>query len=272
MFFVGALLVWSAHAIGGCARTPLARALPAAKREAPIRPPSSPPPLEVSLPDEAVVHVLSRGVGCSGTLISNQLVLTAHHCVVERDASGEILEQDLAPAAIRVELGGDYTPWGTVRVSALLAPPCGYRGGQGDIAILVLTQPIAGGPVMRIRLGEPPAVGESIEPIGFGRCLASDDGVHRTRRIGGPVEQVGPGVLSATASICPGDSGGPAWSNGAAEVVGVVSAAVMDESDRTRDPSTFTRVDVWSPLFEMAELVAMGTEVRRLPPIQGCHR
>ena len=43
----------------------------------------------------AVVHVVSKGVGCSGTLITNHLVLTAHHCVVERSSEGEILEGTL---------------------------------------------------------------------------------------------------------------------------------------------------------------------------------
>ena len=52
--------------------------------------------MSISLPDEAVVHVVSRGVGCSGTLITDRLVLTAHHCVVERSPDGDILEKDLA--------------------------------------------------------------------------------------------------------------------------------------------------------------------------------
>jgi hypothetical protein len=228
------------------------------------------PPLELSLPDESVVHVLSRGVGCSGTLIAGSLVLTAHHCVVERDASGEILEQDLAPSAVQVELGGDYLPWGTVRVRAILAPPCGYRGGRGDLAILVLERKLVGVALMQVRLAEPPAIGEAIEPIGFGRCVASEEAVHRTRRIGGAIDRIGPAAVSACASICPGDSGGPARSEATGELVGVVSAAVMDESDRTQDPSTFTRVDVWRLLFANAQLIASGVSPAELPPIGGC--
>jgi secreted trypsin-like serine protease len=257
-------------ALAACAGAQVERAKPAAKKELHKRPWSLSPPLGLSLPDEAVVHVLSRGVGCSGTLIAGSLVLTAHHCVVERDASGEILEKDLAASAVQVELGGDYLPWGTVRVRAIVTPDCGYRGGRGDIAILVLERKLVGVSLMPVRLSEPPGMGEAIEPIGFGRCLASEEAVHRTRRIGGTIDQVGPAAVSACASICPGDSGGPARSETTGELVGVVSAAVMDDTDRTQDPSTFTRVDVWRLLFANAQLIASGVPPHDLPPVGGC--
>ena len=119
------------------------------------------PRFGASLPDEAVVHVVSKGVGCSGTLITNSLVLTAHHCVVERSTEGEILEKDLPANALEVELGGDYLPWGTVKVRALVTPSCGYQGGNGDIAILVLSRKLVGLGMMRARLTDPPRLGEA---------------------------------------------------------------------------------------------------------------
>jgi hypothetical protein len=224
----------------------------------------------LALPDEAVVHVLSRGVGCSGTLITPDLVLTAHHCIVERDAAGEIVDRDLDPSQVQVELGGDYLPWATAAVRVIVTPACGYRGGRGDLAILVLERKLVGVALMPVRLTEPPGIGEPIEPIGFGRCPLSEDGVHRTRRLGGSIEQIGPAAVSASASICPGDSGGPARSEKTGELVAVVSAAVMDESDATPDPSTFTRVDVWWPLFANAALIADGIPAKDVPPVAGC--
>jgi len=216
------------------------------------------------------VHVVSKGVGCSGTLITNSLVLTAHHCVVERSAEGEILEKDLPATALEVELGGDYLPWGTVKVRALVTPSCGYQGGNGDIAILVLSRKLVGLGMMRARLTDPPRLGEAVDPVGFGRCPLSSDGVHRIRREGGPIEKIGAGAMFASTSICPGDSGGPARSQATGEVIGVVSAGVMDDDDQTRDPTTFTRLDTWRPMFANAQLIVDGSSPAEVPPVGGC--
>ena len=89
-------------------------------------------------------------------------------------------------SAIEVELGGDYLPWGTVKVRAVVAPACGYEGGHGDIAVLVLARKLVGLGMMRARLADPPTLGETIDPVGFGRCPLSNDGIHRIRREGGP--------------------------------------------------------------------------------------
>jgi V8-like Glu-specific endopeptidase len=203
-------------------------------------------------------------------LITNNLVLTAHHCIVERDAKGEILESDLPSSAIEVELGGDYLPWGTVKVRAVVAPACGYEGGHGDIAVLVLARKLVGLGMMRARLADPPTLGETIDPVGFGRCPLSNDGIHRIRREGGPIQKIGGGAVFAAASICPGDSGGPARSRATGEVLGVVSAGVMDDDDQTRDPTTFTRLDVWRPLFATAQLIVDGSSPAEVPPVGGC--
>ncbi len=125
---------------------------------------------------------------------------------------------------------------------------------------------------MTARLDRPPTLGEVIDPVGFGRCPLSSDGVHRIRRNGGPVDQVVPGSVYARTSICPGDSGGPARSNATGEVVGVISASAMDDSDETRDPSTYTRIDVWRSLFENAQLVADGATLAEVPPVIGCEK
>jgi hypothetical protein len=248
----------AASVTAGCGRAPIVAAIPAASRLEERRPSSLRTPLGVFSPDEAVVRVVTQGVGCSGILITSALVLTAHHCVVQRDANGEILERNLPASALAVEIGGDYLPWATIPVSALVAPACGYRGGTGDIAILVLSRKLVGVAVMPTRIAQPPRLGEIIEPVGFGRCARSKDGIYRSRRAGGPVEGIGPSSMSAWTSICPGDSGGPARSAGG-DVVGVISAGEMDGSDETRDPTTFTRLDAWRPLFARAQRIVDGS-------------
>jgi hypothetical protein len=169
-----------------------------------------------------------------------------------------------------VELGGDYLPWATVKVTAMVAPACGYIGGHGDIALLVLSRKLVGLSMMQAKLTGPPRVGEVIEPVGFGRCPLSTDGIHRIHREGGPVERLTAGSIFASASICPGDSGGPARSQATGDVVGVVSAGVMDEDDQTRDPTTFTRLDVWRSLFVNAQLIVDGSSPSEVPPVGGC--
>lgn len=229
-------------------------------------------PTAASAADEAVVRVVSRGVGCSGTLIGNNLVLTAHHCMVERTLEGEILDQDLPASELEVEVGGDFHPLITVSVSAAVAPPCGYRGGNGDIAVLVLSHRLMGLHVMPVRLADPPRPGEAIEPLGYGHCPLSSETNHHVRHEGGLIDELSPFALSAPASICPGDSGGPARSRVTGEAIGVVSAGVMDDSDQTRDAATFTRLDVWRPLFAKAQLMAEGVSAAEIPPIAGCEQ
>jgi secreted trypsin-like serine protease len=247
------------------------RATPASTQEEWYRFQSLNRPTSDSLPDEAVVRVVSRGVGCSGTLITNNLVLTAHHCMVERDANGEILDRDLPASELEVEVGGDFHPLTTVPVAAVLAPPCGQRGGNGDIAVLVLSRRLNGIPVMPVRLSEPPRKGEPVEPLGFGHCPLSSES-HSIRHQGGPIDGLDATSLSASTSICPGDSGGPARSSETGEVVGVISAGVMDDNDQTRDATSFTRLDVWRPLFAGAQQIVDGSTPAEVPPISGCER
>jgi hypothetical protein len=194
-------------------------------------------------------------------------VLTAHHCVTERGEHGEIVNRDVAPSKVSVELGGDYLPWGEVGVRAVVAPPCGYKAGEGDLAILVLERRLIGVATLPARLDREPLKGEAIEPLGFGRCAASGDGVRRKERFGGTIEALGSGRFRMTASICPGDSGGPALSKQTQELVGVISASVMDGSESTRGVSEFTRLDRWRPVFALAQQVSEGAQPAELPPL-----
>ena len=161
---------------------------------------------------------------------------------------------------------GDYLPWGEVDVRHVVAPPCGDGAGKGDIAILVLKQRLVGMTTLLPELSRPPKLGENIEPVGFGRCALSRDGIRRRKRAGGPIERVESGRFLLSASICPGDSGGPALSDGGG-LLGVISASVMDGSAETRGPSEFIRLDRWRSVFATAKLVSDGVDPLEIPPI-----
>src|SRR6185369_13899799 len=101
--------------------------------------------------DDAIVRI-TGDVSCTGTLIADDRVLTAHHCVAARDSAGRALDHDERPDQLSIELGGDYLPWGEVSVRAVLAPDCGYNMGDGDVAILVLSRHLIGIPTATPRL------------------------------------------------------------------------------------------------------------------------
>jgi hypothetical protein len=229
------------------------------------------PPLELVSPRDAVVRVVGTGnVTCTGTLIADDRVLTAHHCVSLRDKKGRVQNRDMAPADIQIELGGDYLPWGEAKVRAIVAPQCGYASGDGDIAILVLERHLIGMPTSAVRIESGPEPKDDILIFGFGRCALCPDAIHRSLRESGKIESIAPGQFQAQASICPGDSGGPVYSS-KGDLIGVVSASVMDGDDHTQGPSLFTRSDAWRQLFAAAHEISNGASPSELPPYTDCH-
>lgn len=238
---------------------PEAASVPAAGEERPNE-----PPIEMLFPDEPVLRVVSGSVSCSGTLIYENQVLTAHHCVSARDADGNVIHRDVDPEHVIVELGGDYLPWAEVGVRAVVAPSCGYAAGHGDIAILVLETKVRANTATP-RLDTPPEVGEQVRPVGFGRC--DTNGIRRRQRSGGAIAVVDSDRFKLDAAICPGDSGGPALSVERGDVVGVISASAMHEGKGELRRSEFTRLDQWRPVFAAAKMIAEGAESAELPPV-----
>jgi len=227
-------------------------------------------PFALAREDDYVVRVVVASTSCSGTLIDEDQVLTAHHCVAQRDKYGDFTETNARARDIRVELGGDDLPWGDVGVRAVVTPPCGHAAGEGDIAILVLERKLIGVATAKPRLDDGPSLGEEVNPVGFGRCALSTHAISRHQRPGGKIDRILESRFRLDAGICPGDSGGPVMSQRSGEVVGVISQAVMDGSEATRGRAEFTRLDRWRAVFASAKAIAEGQSASELPPIGGC--
>lgn len=229
------------------------------------------PPMALVTEQDSVVRLVSDAQTCSGVLVDEDLVLTAHHCVVKpkAGASGEL--EYLPPQAFSVELGGDHIPWGTVSVKAVLAPRCGASGGGGDVAVLVLSRGLVGVPTASVRFDREPQIGEMIDPVGFGRC-ATSDGIRRHAREGGRVRGLTYETLHMFAAVCPGDSGGPAFRRGTTEVVGVMSLSAMDGDESSRGQSVVARIDAYRSLLAHARMIGDGqATANELPPVS-CER
>jgi hypothetical protein len=232
-----------------------------------LLPDNEAPELSLASEDDFVVRVVAGAVSCSGALIAEDRVLTAHHCVAVPKPRGGNETKDLQPEAVRVELGGDHLPWGEVGVRFIVAPSCGHNGGDGDIAILVLDRRLNGVATRPAEIDMGPKKGDRLVPIGFGRCAEEGNGISRHRRTGSPVGRILERRFQLEAAICPGDSGGPGVDPDNGRILGVISASVMDSREATLGLSEFTRLDQHRAVFSAAAQLSEGATPAELPPI-----
>ena len=169
--------------------------------------------------------------GCTGSLLTPRLVLTARHCVSITDSgaacssdgkpiAGGAVEADREPSAIYVFAGKNRPDF----LSGTAHPARGKEilttGAKtlcdNDIALVLLDRPLEGAKITPIRLDRAPEKGELVTVVGWG--VTDDEPNPPTRRQRtnvevldvGPAEDLGPKEFRVGEGTCQGDSGGPA--------------------------------------------------------------
>lgn len=164
----------------------------------------------------AVVLLQNRRGGlCTGSLISERVVLTAKHCIQRPFEPGPVDPSDMV-----VGVGDNIRGLSTVlRVQSIATTPGEYtetaRGGVdsslvgSDVAVMILQAGAPGIVPLEIsRDSHETLSGETITAVGFGQTPQGEVGVKYTTT--GRVQGTTSNLIYVGAITCQGDSGGPA--------------------------------------------------------------
>jgi V8-like Glu-specific endopeptidase len=211
-----------------------------------------------------------EAAGCTGTLISPHVLITARHCVSTLNESTGVFGADWKPENMNVWYGPEPRGAPDLYV-ARIVHPAGSTIDNNDFAMLVLKSP-ASKPFSPIRLAAPPKTGEKTAVAGYG-LTTMDTGTptelhKRYRRENLSILAVGPQPMYGLGSkeiilgesICSGDSGGPVFDETTSALLAVTSrggngtmptaSAPYAGCTGSRAYNIFTRVDGFTDLIK----------------------
>ena len=178
--------------------------------------------------DAVVVVKIAGGIAsCTGTFVSESVVLTAKHCVQLEGA-----DYPYPTSLMTVGVGHDSRSTRDYGVRRVDTTPGSYGNNLfglvgEDVAVITVRPDRTDGlpvvePIPYRRESPEDLVGREVTFVGFGRTDTGDSG--RKYRRTGAIARVGGGVITSAGNICQGDSGGPMILEGEPrQVVGVAS-------------------------------------------------
>ena len=190
-----------------------------------------PRPADTSFARHAVMLAGNRG-RCSGAVLTQNLVLTAAHCVL-RSSSVGIVSQGVGSTATKIVIHPEFK----------IGQRVGSETAQADLALVKFSQPLPNDYSSVFFAALPVRAGDHLFVVGYGRALetAIDSGgiarmIELVVRTHTPRRMVLSDLTGRGGGSCIGDSGGPVFADGPDRhwLVGIVQGRVPGFEGRLR--------------------------------------